>query len=273
MDKDEKAIERWDNEGGQELTLKQQTAQMKKTKNTELIAPISNCLLAFLPDDEYQRLLPAMEKVSLNYGESIYERGDVIGDVYFPDSGIISLLATVDDGAMLEVGIVGNEGMVGLSVFLGVETANNRAIVQGEGMAMKIKSADFLKECERGGTMPQILRRFTHSLMAQISQSAVCFRFHQVEARLARWLLMTADRMHSNEFQMTQDFLANMLGVRREAVNKSAVILQKQNLIQYTRGKMQILNRAKLEKTSCLCYSVIKAEEVSCLPNQILPLS
>lgn len=230
-------------------------------KNTKLIAPTSNCLLAFLPDEEYQRLLPAMEKVGLNYGENIYERGDVIGDVYFPDSGIVSLLATIDNGAMLEVGIVGNEGMIGLAVFLGVETANNRAIVQGTGTAMKIKSADFLEECERGGALPKTLRRFTHSLMAQISQSAVCFRFHQVEARLARWLLMTADRMHSNDFQITQDFMANMLGVRREAVSKSAVVLQKQNLIQYTRGKMQILDRAKLEKTSCSCYFVIKAEE------------
>ncbi|CAN5582862.1 Crp/Fnr family transcriptional regulator [soil metagenome] len=233
------------------------------SKNTELIALIPNCLLALLPDEEHQRLLPAMEQVGLNYGENIYERGDVIGDVYFPNSGIISLLAAIEDSAMLEVGIVGNEGMIGLSVFLGVETSNNRAIVQGTGSAMKMKTADFLKECSRGGELPKILRRFTHSLMAQISQSAVCFRFHQVEARLARWLLMTADRMQSNEFQITQDFLANMLGVRREAVNQSAVILHKHNLISYHRGKMQILDRAKLEKTSCLCYDIIKAEELS----------
>ena len=232
-------------------------------KNTELIAPIPNCLLAFLPDEEYQRLLPAMEQVGLNYGENIYESGDVIGNVYFPNSGIISLLASIEDSAMLEVGIVGNEGMVGLPVFLGVEITNNRAVVQDKGVAMKIKTADFLKECDSGGALPKILQRFTHSLMAQISQSAVCFRFHQVEARLARWLLMTADRMESNDFHITQDFLANMLGVRREAVNQSAVILQKQNLIQYTRGQMEILDRAKLEKTSCHCYDVIKAEELS----------
>lgn len=232
-------------------------------KNTELIAPITNSLLALLPDEEYGRLLPSMEKVGFNYGENIYERGDVIGDVYFPNSGNIFLLAAIEDSAMLEVGIVGNEGMIGIPVFLGVETANNQAIVQGTGSAMKMKTADFLKECGRGGALPKILRRFTHSLMAQISQSAVCFRFHAVEARLARWLLMTADRMRSNNFQITQDFLANMLGVRREAVNKSAVILQKQNLISYNRGKMQILDPAKLEKTSCPCYEVIKAEELS----------
>ncbi len=232
-------------------------------KNIELTASIPNCLLALLPDEEYQRLLPAMEKVRLNYGDNIYQRGDIIGDVYFPNSGIISLLAKIENSAMLEVGIVGNEGMIGLPVFLGVETSNNQAIVQGKGFAMKMKTAEFLNECDRGGELPKILRRFTHSLMAQISQSAVCFRFHAVEERLARWLLMTADRMRSNNFQITQDFLANMIGVRREAVNKSAVILQKQKLISYNRGKMQILNRKKLEKISCPCYAVIKAEELS----------
>lgn len=233
------------------------------TKTKKLLAPIPNCLLAALPHKEYQRMLPVLEHVSLNYGENIYDPGDVISDVYFPGSGIISLLAEIEDSAMLEVGIVGYEGMIGVGVFLGVETANNRTIVQGDGTAMKMKTADFLTECDRGGALPKILRRFTHSLIVQISQSAVCFRFHQVEARLARWLLMTADRMRSNKFQITQDFLANMLGVRREAVNKSAVILQQQKLISYNRGKMQILDRVKLEKTSCLCYAIIKAEELS----------
>ena len=141
--------------------------------------------------------------------------------------------------------------MIGLAASLGVKTSINRAIVQGIGSAMKMKTADFLEECNSGGELPKILRRFTHSLLAQISQSAVCFRFHEVEARLARWLLMTADRMESNEFQITQDFLSNMLGVRREAVNKSAVILQNKKIIEYTRGKMRILDRAKLEKISC----------------------
>ena len=239
-------------------------------KTNELNTSISNQLLAALPDKEYGRLFPALEKVNLNYGENIYERGDVISNVYFPNSGIISLLAAIEDSAMLEVGIVGNEGMIGLPVFLGVETANNRAIAQGAGMAMKISSEDFLTECNRGETLPKILQRFTHSMLAQISQSAVCFRFHQVEARLARWLLMTADRMQSSEFQITQDFLADMLGVRREAVNKSAVSLQNQDIIEYTRGKMQILDRANLEKISCFCYVVIKDEEQSFPINKII---
>lgn len=235
--------------------------------NTKNTPRSTNCLLAALPLAEYQRLLPAIEQVDLSYGEDIYKKGDVISNVYFPESGIISLLAAIEDSAMLEVGIVGNEGMIGLPVFLGVETSNNRAIVQGKGAAMKLKTADLIKECDRGGALPKILRRFTHSLMVQISQSAVCFRFHQVEARLARWLLMTSDRMRSNEFQITQDFLANMLGVRREAVNKSAVILQGLDLISYNRGKMKILSCAKLEKISCLCYAVIKAEELTFQKN------
>lgn len=232
-------------------------------KNTELIAPIPNYLLALLPDEEYRRLLPAMEQVGLNYGENIYECGDVIDYVYFPNSGIISILAAIGNSAMLEVGIVGNEGMIGLSVFLGVETANNRVVVPGKGVALKIKSADFLNECNHGGALPKILRRFTHSLMAQISQSAVCFRFHAVEERLARWLLMIADRMQSKDFQMTQHFLANMLGVRREAVNRSAVVLQNKQIIEYTRGSMRILDRSRLVKITCSCYFLTKAEEQS----------
>lgn len=237
-------------------------------KTSELNAPIANKLLALLPHKEYRRLFPKLEKVALNYGEDIYEPGAMIGDVYFPNSGIISLLASIENTALLEVGIVGSEGMIGLGVFLGVKTSINRAIVQGDGSAMKIKTADFLVECDSGGALPKILRRFTHSLLAQISQSAICFRFHEVEARLARWLLMTADRMESNEFQMTQDFLSNMIGVRREAVNKSAVILQNKEIIEYTRGKMRILDRAKLEKISCQCYTLIKAEEQNFPPFQ-----
>lgn len=224
---------------------------------------IGNRLLASLPDNEYRRMLPKLDQVVLKYGEIICEKGDVIRDVYFPNSGIISLLAAAQTNALFEVGIVGNEGVVGLAVFLGVKTSISRAVVQGSGSAMKMKTADFLAECSRSGALPKILRRFTHSMLAQISQSAICFRFHALEARLARWLLMTADRMKSNDFQMTQDFLATMLGVRREAVNKSAVILQNSRIIEYNRGKMRILARANLEKLSCPCYAFIKAEEQS----------
>jgi len=151
--------------------------------------------------------------------------------------------------------------MVGLGVFLGVKTSNNRAIVQGKGFAMKMEVEDFLTECTSGDSLHRLLQRYTHSLLTQVSQSAVCYRFHLIEARLARWLLMTSDRMRTSEFRLTQEFLSNMLGVRREAVNKAAVTLQQQQLISYSRGNISIINRAELEKTSCLCYAIIKDEE------------
>ena len=223
----------------------------------------ANRLLAALPAKEYERLLPKLQEISLTYGENIYERGETIRRVYFPNSGIISLLAAVEERSLLEVGIVGNEGMSGLALFLGVKTSNNRAVVQGAGFAMRMKAADFLAECENGGALPRLLQRYTHSLLVQVSQSAVCYRFHPIEARLSRWLLMTSDRMKTNEFQITQKFLSNMLGVRREGVNKSATNLQHQQLISYSRGNISITDRAGLEAAACKCYAIIKGEENS----------
>lgn len=222
-----------------------------------------NKLLAALPKEDFNRLLPGLEEVSLDYGKTIYKPGEVIREVYFPTSGIVSLLTAVEEGATLEVGLVGREGLVGLSVFLGVKTSNTHAIVQGPGVAKRIKAADFLKECERGGALTKLLRRFTHSLLSQVSQSAACYRFHPIDARLARWLLMTSDRAESNEFLITQEFLSDMLGVRREAVNKAAVILQQQGLIKYSRGHLAILDRKRLEKTTCACYGILRDEEKS----------
>jgi CRP-like cAMP-binding protein len=237
---------------------------MKTSANTEPNAPPpANRLLAALPRAEYRRLSPQLEQTVLTYGANIYERGETISNVYFPASGIISLLACIEESATLEVGIVGKEGMAGLPVFLGVATSNNRAVVQGEGWAMRISAADFLAECRHDGALPRILQRFAHSLLTQVSQSAVCYRYHLIEARLARWLLMTADRMAADEFQITQEFLSNMLGVRREAVNKSAVMLQQQQLISYSRGHLAIINRAGLVAVSCHCYAVIRDEEMS----------
>lgn len=233
------------------------------TENTESDGLISNRLLAALPGGEYRRLLPDLEQIPLTYGENIYQPGDTIEYVYFPGSGIISLLAAAEEDAELEVGIVGREGIVGIGVFLGVETSNNKAIVQGQGFAMRMKTSAFLTECGKSGMLTRLLKRFTQSLIAQISQSAVCYRFHPAEDRLARWLLMTSDRMAANEFHLTQDFLSNMLGVRREAVNKSAVILQQQDLISYSRGNISITNRQGLELKACRCYAIIKDEEKS----------
>jgi CRP-like cAMP-binding protein len=233
------------------------------TKTTGSDDPIDNRLLAALPAGDYRRLLPDLEEIPLTYGESLYERGDTIEYVYFPNSGIVSLLAVAQDEAMLEVGIVGCEGMVGIAAFLGVKTSNNRAVVQGQGFALRMRTAAFLAECEKSEMLSRLLKRFTQSLFAQISQSAVCYRFHPAEDRLARWLMMTSDRLDTNEIYLTQEFLSNMLGVRREAVNKSAVILQQQQLISYSRGNISITNREKLETKACRCYAIIKAEEKS----------
>ena len=220
----------------------------------------ANRLLAALPAKDYARLLLKLEEIPLTFAKTLYEPGDIIRHVYFPNSGIISLLSAVEERSLVEVGIVGNEGFVGVPVFLGVKTSNNCALVQGAGVALEMKTADFLAECENGGALPRLLQRYTHSLIMQISQSAACNRFHPIEARLARWLLMTSDRMESDEFQITQEFLSNMLGVRREGVSKSATQLQQNELINYSRGKITILNRAGLEAASCRCYFIIKDE-------------
>ena len=220
----------------------------------------NNRLLAALSKKEYQNLLPKLEKFDLNYTENIYQPDEVIRHVYFPESGIVSLLSAVGENSTLEVGIVGSEGIVGLPVFLGVKTSNNRAVVQGAGFALRMAAVDFLDYCKNGGDLPKILQRYTHSLITQISQSAVCNRYHPIESRLARWLLLMHDRMRTNEFKITQDFLSNMLGVRREAVNKTATGFQQRQLISYSRGKISILDRAGLEAAACRCYFIITQE-------------
>ena len=192
-------------------------------------------------------LLAKAELSEMKFGKIIYKPGDIIRDVYFPNSGIISLLSTIDSRSMLEIGIVGKEGMVGLPVFFGVNKSTNQAIVQGKGEFLKIKTSVFLKECEQKTVLFKLLQRYTHSFLTQISQSAVCNRFHKVNARLARWLLMTHDRMETDEFQLTQEFLSNMLGVRREAVTIAASEFQQQDLISYSRGKIKVLDRPGLE--------------------------
>ena len=235
-------------------------SQQGVTRVPALRAPLTNRLLDALPKDEYRRLLPNLEPFVLVFGEVIYESGGLIRHVYFPTSGIISLLAAVGERATLEVGIVGWEGMIGLPAFMGVKTSRNRAVVQGAGAALRMKATDFRKECENGGSLPRLLRRYTHSRLTQIVQGATCNRFHPIDARLARWLLMTHDRMETDEFQLTQEFLSNMLGVRREGVNKAASALQKQHLISYSRGTLTTLNRAGLEAVACECYAIIKEE-------------
>ena len=222
--------------------------------------PIANRLLAALPRKDYQLLTRHLEEIPLVFGEVLYRPNELMSDVYFPNSGIVSLLAGVNERSTLEVGFVGNDGIVGLSVFLGVDSSLNRAVVQGAGSAMKMKATTFRKECNKGGTLPRLLQRYSQSVLAQITQYAVCNQFHAVDARLARWLLMTNDRMGDDQFQLTQQFLSNMLGVRREGVSVAAGNLQKRKLIRYSRGHLKVLDRAGLEATSCVCYEIIKNE-------------
>lgn len=223
-------------------------------------ARIENRLLAALPKKDYKHLVAHLQRIRLDFAEVLYEPGDTIEHIYFPNDAIVSLLSTVEDRSTLEVGIIGNEGMVGISLMLGVKTSPNRALVQGEGSAMRMKAAAFRKEISALGSLQRLLYRHTHALMTQISQSAVCNRFHTVEARLARWLLMTHDRIGSDEFRLTQQFLSDMLGVRRAGVTHAATVLQRNKLITYSRGHITILNRAGMEAAACKCYSIIKAE-------------
>lgn len=230
---------------------------MPSQKGTERVA---NRLLAALPAKEYQRLLPELEEVNLPFAEILCEPGERIRYIYFPNDSIISLLASVGNHSTLEVGIVGSEGMVGISIFMGVDVSRNQALVQGAGTAMRMKAAAFRREAQHSGSLHQLLHRYSHSLLTQVSQSAACNRFHTVNARLARWLLMTHDRLRTDEFRLTQEFMSNMLGVRREGVNHAAGALQQAELISYSRGVIKIHDRAGLEAISCECYQIIKIE-------------
>jgi len=232
-------------------------------RSTELSKSIRNRLLDALPTIEYERILPKMEEVSLVYGTVLYDVGEKLKHVYFPNCGIISLLGAMDGSATLEVGVVGREGMAGLPLFMGVNTSRIRSIVQGSGTAMRMNSADFDNECSKGGALPNLLLHFTYSMMLQLWQSALCYRCHSVEERITRRLLMTSDRMETNEFTMTHDFLSNMIGARREAISLAAGSLRKKKFITYSRGNITILDRPGLEAVACTCYSILREEERS----------
>ncbi|MFL6336992.1 MAG: Crp/Fnr family transcriptional regulator [Pyrinomonadaceae bacterium] len=220
----------------------------------------TNRLLDALPRREYERLLPELELVTMPFAEVLHEPGERIRHVYFPNDSVVSLLAEVSARSPLEVGLIGNEGLAGISVFMGVDTSPHRAVVQGLGTAMRLRASVLRKESESVGPLHRLLHLYAHSLLTQVSRSAACNRFHMVDARLARWLLMTGDRLGANEFRLTQDFISNMLGVRREGVNKAAGVLQKEGLITYSRGRIEILDRVGLEAVSCECYRIIKDE-------------
>lgn len=218
---------------------------------------IENSLLAAIPTKTYLRLRAGLEPVTLAFGEILYEPGQAIRHVYFPGASLVSLLTLADGHLALEVGLIGRDGMAGIPLVLGHGLSPVRALVQGSGSAMRMASAFFLREFQFSLPLQRELYRYTYALMAQISQTAACNRFHVVEQRLARWLLMTHDRVKSDRFRMTQEFLGTMLGVRRVGVTRAAQDLQRRKLISYTRGDITVLDRAGLEGAACACYAVV----------------
>jgi CRP-like cAMP-binding protein len=217
----------------------------------------TNRVLAGIPTKDYRRLRAQLEPVTLEFGQILYEPGQAIRVVYFPVDCLISLLTAVDKRRTLEVGMVGNEGMVGMPFILGIGVSGVRALVQGGGEALRMASSRFRVEFDRNRPLQQVLFRYTYALMAQISQTAACNRFHEAEERLARWLLMTRERVGSDSFPLTHEFLAHMLGMRREGVTEAAVALKRRKLISYSRGKMQILDVRGLKASSCSCYQIV----------------
>ena len=221
---------------------------------------VENRLLAALPPDEYQRLASKLQPVSFSLGEVVYEFGGQLDYVYFPTSSIVSLLYTMENGTSAEMGLTGNDGVIGIALFMGGGTMPNRAVVQSAGGAFRMTAKVLQDEFALGGKFQQLLLRYTQALITQISQTAVCNRLHSVEQQLCRWLLLSHDRIQSDELIMTQELIADMLGVRREGVTVAAGRLQDAGAISYVRGHIQILDRSKLEETVCECYRVVKDE-------------
>lgn len=230
-------------------------------------SPDQNHLLAALPAEDYNRLLPALELVPLPLGWAVYESGRDQGHVYFPTTSIVSLLYVMEDGSSAEIAVVGNDGLVGISLFMGGDTTPSRAVVQSAGYGYSLKASLLKAEFARGGELQHLLLRYTQALITQMAQTAVCNRHHSVEQQLCRWLLLSMDRLTSCDLRMTQELIANMLGVRREGVTEAAGRLQKDGLINYSRGHITVLDRPGLEKRVCECYAVVKKEMDRLLPQ------
>jgi len=222
--------------------------------------PTANLLLAALSPPDYERLLPHLEPVALPLGWAVYEPGRRMTHVYFPTEGIVSLLYVMENGASAEIAVTGNEGLVGISLFMGGESTPSRAVVQSAGHAYRLSAEILRREFERGGDLQHLLLRYTQALITQMAQTAVCNRHHTVEQQLCRWLLLSLDRLPANKIHMTQERIANMLGVRREGVTEAAGHLQEAGLIHYQRGEITVLDRPKLEQRVCECYAVVKRE-------------
>ncbi|HEX7317504.1 MAG TPA: Crp/Fnr family transcriptional regulator [Pyrinomonadaceae bacterium] len=220
----------------------------------------TNKLLAALSEEEYERLLPRAELVQVEKGEILYMAGDMIEQIYFPLTGMVSLLSTTGSGATIEVAMVGSEGVVGLPVVMSIDKTPYEVMVQMAGAAIRTRANEAREEFNRGGRLHDLMLRYTHALITQISQSAVCNRFHTVEKRLCRWLLIARDCINSNTIDLTQETIAHMLGIPRTGVTMAAGSLQRAGLIRYSRGKIVIINHEKLRASSCECYEIIKEE-------------
>lgn len=236
-------------------------------------SPKQNHILDALPEEEFERLLPDLELVQLPLGSVIYESGDELRYAYFPTTCIISLLYVMESGESAEIAVVGNEGIIGIALFMGGESMPNRAVVQSSGYGYKLPSSLIKQEFKRNGPMLQLLLRYTQALITQMSQTAVCNRHHSVDQQLCRWLLLSLDRLSTDELSMTQELIANMLGVRREGVTEAAGKLQRAGLIEYSRGHIKVLNRPGLEARVCECYQVVKTEFDRLLPYHHVDIS
>ena len=231
--------------------------------------PRKNHLLAALPEVERERWLPQLEQVEMPLGQVLYESGDKMSHVYFPTTAIVSLLYVMEDGASAEIAVVGNEGLVGIALFMGGESTPSRAVVQSAGHGFRLRAQTMKDEFNRAGPVLHLLLRFTQALITQMSQTAVCNRHHSLDQQLCRWLLLSLDRLQGSELVMTQELIANMLGVRREGVTEAALKLQKLGLIRYARGHISVLDRQGLEQRACECYAVVKKEYDRLLPEKL----
>ncbi|MDP2398379.1 MAG: Crp/Fnr family transcriptional regulator [Burkholderiales bacterium] len=232
-------------------------------------SPLQNHLLAALSAEDFARLLPDLELIPMPLGWAVCESGGHMAYVYFPTTSIVSLLYVMENGATAEIAVTGNEGLVGISLFMGGESTPGRAVVQSAGYGYRLKSAVLKREFAKGEHLQHLALRYTQALITQMSQTAVCNRHHTVDQQLCRWLLMSLDRLPGNELSMTQELIANMLGVRREGVTEAAGRLQAAGLIHYSRGKINVLDRPKLEQRVCECYAVVKKEFDRLLPDHL----
>lgn len=226
-------------------------------------------LFQSIPPDVWDRVSPHLEPIDLPLGKVLYEPGTKMGYVYFPTTAIVSLLYALENGSSAEIAIVGYEGVVGISIFMGGESTSSRAVVQSAGKGYRMKSNLILDEFNRSGPFMHLLLRYTQALITQMSQTAVCNRHHSLDQQFCRWLLLSLDRLPGNQLNMTQELIANMLGVRREGVTEAALKVQKAGLIKYARGHITIVDRAGLEQRTCECYQVVKTEYDRLLPNKL----